>query len=559
MARERNGQTTAERILEKFDALKRERKPFEDEWKDVMKYVLPSRAPFRDTKGKPERIGGTLYDGTPIAARNVCAYGMVGYMMSRGGDWFRLTLYPEELMEIHGVREWLEAVEKILYSDFRRSNFYEETPELMKDEVAIGNGGLFMREDLRTGTPVFTTLQPNELYLAEDQYGFVDTVFRRRFPTVRAAEQFFGEDKLSESTRKLAEKDPYERIEILHAVFPRSDRDVSKIDGKNKRFASVYLEPAANHVISEAGYDQLPYVTPRLMKQSGEVYGLGFGTEALTEIKTTNTMGRDILDASHLSVNPPLNVPEEMSGRLKLLPWGRNYYKNADRQVVPMRLGQDFPIGLDRQQDIRQIVQEHFLVDFFLMLHRAPEGMTATEVIERQGEKATVLGPVVQRIESDFLDRVLDYMILMAMRSGRVPPPPRALQAANQGSIEIEYIGPLAQAQKRFHATRGIQQAMGAYAPLLQINPQIADLVNWDELGRRTLQENGMPAGVIRGEEELEALRQARAKAEQAMAQQAQAAQQAEMYPKLAKAAEPGSPMAAMEEANRQAIQGGGA
>lgn len=544
-------------IRTKDAALKLDKEPWIDEWIDVYRLVMPQRSAFRDTDGRPIRVGGAVYDGTPIAARNIAAYGICGYMMSAGSDWFTLTLDPEELKALPGVAQWLEYVERVLYSDFRRSNFYEATPELMKEQVTIGNGGFLVRENVARGAAHFMPLHPKEFYLAEDQWGVVNTVFRHHWPEAREIAEWYGFENLSKALQRKVEDSPHERVEILHAVMPRSERDVERLDSQNKPWASVTLEVHEDNVLRESGYDRLPYIFPRLMKQAGEVYGIGFGTEAIHEIKITNAMGRDILDAAHLSVNPPLNVPREMRNRLQLRPWGHNVYDQTDRQVTALNLAQNFPIGIDREERMQAIIEQKFLVDFFMMLQRAPDGITATEVIERQSEKAAVLGPIVQRIASDFLDSVIDVTFEIAMRNGRIPPPPPSLQMATGGRLTVEYIGPLAQAQRRFHRTRGINQSLGSYVPLLEVAPEIKDLVDWDALGRRTLEENGMPSSVIRDNEELRRVRHARAQAEQEMRQQMAAGQAAEAYPKLSKAPEPGSPMEAATEGARQGLRGG--
>jgi hypothetical protein len=175
--------------------------------------------------------------------------------------------------------------------------------------------------------------------------------------------------------------------------------------------------------------------------------------------------------------------------------------------------------------------------------------MTATEVMERQAEKAAVLGTLIGRIASDFLDPIIRTMFAYAMRAGRIPPPPQTLavwMAQNghrKGTLKIEYIGPLAQAQRKFHVTQGTTQALNAILPYAQFHPQILDIFNWDEIAREIAESHGMPARLILSEDLLQQLRQAKAEAEQRAAEMAQQQQGADMYQKLKDAPQEGSPV----------------
>jgi hypothetical protein len=289
------------------------------------------------------------------------------------------------------------------------------------------------------------------------------------------------------------------------------------------------------------------------------VYGRGPGYDALIDTKRLNALSKDMLKQSQMAVDPPLAVPEKMRGKVKWVPRGLNYYQNPAELPMPLNPGMAFQVGLDREQHMQRIIEKHFMTDFFMMLEQAPNGMTATEVMERQAEKAAVLGTVIGRISSEFLDPIIDLTFDIALRGKRLPPPPpefaQAMMETN-GSLEIDYLGPLAQAQKKFHVTQGAQQSIQAIAPLMQLNPQIADLVNWDQLTMELLQSYGMPQKAIVDLRDVAKLREQRAQQQAAAQQQAQQSQLIDKYP-LDKQAPPDSPMEEIGNQLRQALKGG--
>ena len=87
----------------------------------------------------------------------------------------------------------------------------------------------------------FSTRHINEVFIAENDKGRIDTIFRRFKISARAAVQKFG-DNVSTDIQGIFKKDPYQEVEILHAVYPRSDFDPKKKDKENMPFESVYLE-----------------------------------------------------------------------------------------------------------------------------------------------------------------------------------------------------------------------------------------------------------------------------------------------------------------------------
>ena len=200
----------------------------------------------------------------------------------------------------------------------------------------------------------------------------------------------------------------------------------------------------------------------------------------------------------------------------------------------------------DREEMYSQVVKEHYFTNFFMML-AASEGsnMTATEVLERQGEKATVIGGMVSRLTQEFLDPIFDRMFVIAARNKWIPDPPEELLASGR-NVSIDYIGPLAQAQQRFLKLQGPLTSLQGFLPMLEAYPEMRDILKPYDLGKHLLVEGGMPHTLIKDKDEYAAEQAAKQQQAQQMQEAEMMEQQANAMNKGAKAPEAGSPTEAL-------------
>ena len=124
-----------------------------------------------------------------------------------------------------------------------------------------------------------------------------------------------------------------------------------------------------------------------------------------------------MLGAAQLFLDPPLNVPSDLMGKVQWKPRGLNPYDDHNKIIRPAQTGGTFPIGIDREEKIQAAIKERFHVDTFLMLANL-EGrgqMTAYQVSEMMGEKAAILGAELAPLNTQ-MDAILDlvYYLLAA-------------------------------------------------------------------------------------------------------------------------------------------------
>jgi len=114
----------------------------------------------------------------------------------------------------------------------------------------------------------------------------------------------------------------------------------------------------------------------------------------------------------------------------------------------------------------------------------------------------------------------------ISSRAGRMPEAPDVVQELYGGKpIQIDYTGPLAQAQKRLRM-QGTHAGLQAILPYAQFSPDVIDNFNFDVISKDTAESYGMRQDAIRPDAEVARMRQQRA--EQAQ-QQAQMEQQESM------------------------------
>ena len=516
---------TAHLLLRRLDRLRNQRKTWESHWQEIADYMRPRKADITKKQQTPgNKRTELIFDGTAINAAELLSASLHGMLTNMSTPWFSLKFDEAEMNADDEAKEWLESTEDVLYAAFHRSNFQEQIHELYDDLILFGTGVMMIEPD-KNETFRFSTRHIAECYLAEDQNGRVDTVYREFRMFARAAVKQFGAENVGDTILKTEERDPYEQVTILHVVLPRDERDAGKINKINKPFASFYLEPDQKIILSESGYDELPYLIPRWLKSS---YELGFGRSpamnALADTKVLSKMSEVTLRAAQKQVDPPLMVPDDgFMLPIRTVPGGLNFYRSGTRdRLEPLNIGANNPLGLQMEEQRRQAIRAAFYVDQLIMA-QGPQ-MTATEVLQRTEEKMRLLGPVLGRLQAEMLQPLINRCWNIMLRAKQLPPAPPMLDAAN---INIEYVSPLAKAQKQSEV-QGVVRMIEMLQPLMGIDPSVIDHIDIDGLARHTIKVLGIPATVVRGSMEIEGLRAERQAQQQEQAQMQQAMQAAE-------------------------------
>jgi len=511
-------------LLKRYSTLQQQRSNWEHHWQEVADYICPRKADITKKRSGGDKRSELIFDGTAIHAAELMAASLHGMLTNPSTPWFDLRYQNDDLNSDDEAKEWLESAVDVMYQHMARSNFAEQIHELYSDLVVFGTGVIFTESDGDDGFR-FSTRHIAECYVSENESGRVDTVYRRYKTTARAAVRQFGEQNVTQRIAKLNTDDMYAEIELLHIVTPREDRDPRKKNTKNMPFASVYIDPDEKMIIGESGYDELPYCIPRFLKASFEMgYGRSPSMTALPDTKMINKMSEVVIRASQLQIHPPLMVPDDgFMLPVRTTPGGLNFYRSGTRdRIEPLNIGANNPLGEHMLEQRRQAIRSAFYVDQ-LTLGTGPQ-MTATEVIQRTEEKMRLLGPVLGRLQAELLQPLINRCFAILSRQKAFEPAPASLQ---DDSIDIEYVSPLAKAQ-RSSEIQGVMQMTEFLMPLMQVDQTVIDHIDMDGLAKHIIKVTGTPATVVRGEGEIAGLRDQRAQQQQQQTEMAQASQMAE-------------------------------
>ena len=528
---------TAVTLMRRLERLQEQRSTWEAHWQEIADFMRPRKADITKKSQTPgAKRSELIYDGTAINAAELLSASLHGMLTNMSTPWFSLRFTNPELNDDDDAKEWLELTEGVMYQAFHRSNFQEQIHELYDDLILFGTGVMLVESDPDT-TFRFSTRHIAECFLAEDQKGRVDTVYRKFRMFARAAINQFGADNVSQKILKTEERDPYDQVTIVHVVMPRDDRDKGKIDKINKPFASYYLDPEERKVLSEGGFDELPYVVPRWLKSSYELgYGRSPSMNALSDTKVLSKMSEITLRAAQKQIDPPLLVPDDgFMLPIRTVPGGLNFYRSGTRdRIEPLNIGANQPLGLNMEEQRRNAIRQAFYVDQLIM-SQGPQ-MTATEVLQRTEEKMRLLGPVLGRLQAELLQPLIGRCWNIMLRAEQLPEAPPDL--AND-RIEIEYVSPLAKAQKQSEV-QGVVRMIEMMQPIASLDPAALDHIDTDGLARHVINVLGVPASVVRGAFEVEMIRAQRAQQQQ---------QQAEMQQQMAAAEAAGKAAPAVKAA----------
>jgi hypothetical protein len=434
---------------------------------------------------------------------------------------------------------------------FARSNTYRSLHGMYFELGAYGVAGSVVLPDFKDVIR-FYPLTIGEYSIATNDRGEVDTLGRKYQMTVaqivgRWVQPQRHEDwsKVSTTIKNLWDTCKYDAwVPVEQIIQPREKRDYGRADAKNMPWESIVIESGANEdrVLSESGFRRFPALVPRWMTVGQDIYGSDCpGMTALGDILQLQTQQLQKGRGIDYQTNPPVQVPISLKNSdSDFLPGGVSYVDMVGPQNA-VRNAFDVPINLQHLlldlQDVRGRINAAFFSDLFLFLSNM-EGlrgkMTAREVAEIHEEKLLMLGPVVENIGSELQAPLVDIAFDAAIEAGILPPPPPEL--ADQGAeLKVEFIGLLAQAQRSVSMS-SVDRWVGAVASIAAAKQDLSvwDKVDTDQVADKAAGYLGIDPELVRGDDEVQALRQQRAQAQQQAAQAAQAEQAAKTAKDLA-------------------------
>jgi hypothetical protein len=510
------------RKLARLAALKAERSSWDNHWLQIAQYQFPRAGRFltADTN-EGKKKNQLIYDNTAVFAVRTLAAGMMSGVTSPARPWFRLGLADKALREFGPVKQWLYDVTELMRAVFAASNTYNTLHGCYEELGAFGTWADVLLPDFDNVVHHYP-MTVGEYYLAHDNRGRVDTLAREMKMTVGQMVGQFGKESCSRAVRNLYDRGAYDVwVDVVHLIQPRRNREPGKRDAKNMAWESCYFEPgkeAFDKYLSESGFKRFPVLAPRWTVTGNDIYGRSPGMEALGDVKQLQFEQQRKAQAIEYQVNPPLQVPTAYKDAAQSrLPGGVMYVDAMSpgggvRSAFDVNLRLDYL--MDSIRDTRDRIRQAYYADLFLMLAQQPANgrMTATEVAERHEEKLLMLGPVLERIHNELLSPLIDITFERCSEAGILPPAPPEIQGVN---LEIEFISVLAQAQRAV-AVNGMERLLSTAVNLAPVKPDILDKLNFDQVVDDMANAFGVNPALIVSDQDVAAVRAARAQAQQA-------------------------------------------
>jgi len=512
-------------------------------WQDIANYVMPRKAEIIQKQGSPNVSKQTrLFDGTAIRANQILANGQLAWMTPMESRWFSYDA-PAHLKGNDKAEQWYRTCTEVAILELAKSNFYTEIHELYLDRGAFGTAALHLEEGKKSPLN-FTTLTCGTYSIAENDEGYVDTIYRSVPMTLRNVVGKFGIENVSpelQSKYKDAKgKNLDTEIKITHAIYPRADQDCdhTKRDGKNKPIASVYFEEATKHILRESGYDDMPTFATRYLKWGNSAYGWSPSWIALPDARQLNFLERQMDALAELQAFPRMLIPDSMEGTVDFRANGATYYDATNPTAIPKEwaTGGRYDVGVARSETKRKSIEDAFHVDLFQMFAQIQKQMTATEVSERAAEKLIQFSPTFARMTTELFGPILKRTFTLLITAGYFPPPPQEVLQQDHAGIsiaepQISYSSRIALAIKALENV-SFTRFLSTFLPISQIQPDVLDNIDFDQASRDFARNEGMPARWIRDMDLVNQNREARAQAMQQQEQIAQAQQAAEALAK---------------------------
>ncbi len=501
--------------------IKQERNTFENHWQDISDVMRPQAHPFttNGTATMPgEKRTSKMFDAVPPLALEKHAAVLEAILSPRNQVWSKLAVSDEALQEDMEVQRYLDAVNKMLFRIRYRpqSNLASQLAESYLNLGAFGTQALYVSDDMGRGI-AYKSCSLHNLLIAEDHQGRVNQVFRHYKFTADQAVGAFGLDKLPGSIKSAYENKARTQFEFMQCVVPRAFVEDSRRDYLGMPIASLDVFMGDCTTISERGYRTQPYQVSRYTKSSDEVYGRSPAMLCLPDVNMLNRMNKATVRGAEKLVDPPLLTLDDSLAPFNLTPGAMNYGTLDDqmRQTVQaFNPGARVDIGLDIMDQKRMLIREAFLLDVFQMLKDSPV-LTATQVLEMAKEKAALLSPIMGRQQSELFGPMTARELDILDAARLLPPMPDALIEAG-GEVVIEYQSPLALAQRSETAV-SILRTWEAVAPLAQTpeGEEAMRVFNVSESMLELARTNGYPAKALRSKDEIEALKEQSAQAQQ--------------------------------------------
>lgn len=520
---------TAEGVIEGLRSLRGERTQLDQLWQEVSEVLAPERMGFtRGGMGNGKRRTERIFDTTPIIAQRGLVNALGAMMRPKSaapGKWFDIVPSDEDMMDDGEVKAWLSMAEERLWRALYnpKARFIEATGEIDGDIVSFGSGVGYVGVRPDGSGLMFRAFHLANVFVEVDSLNQPECYYVIEKLTAKQAAGRWGAENLGRELQDILKRSDNskqrstQKHDFIWKTGPRYERSPRFKGALNMPFYSVVVDVTSKHLVSESGFEDMPFFFPRWDTRSGEIYGRGPGVLALPDTLTLQQMGKTMLRGLHRAVDPPWLLPSDsMVNAPQLRPGGVSYYDA--RAIRNLGMSQPFqqmesraniPWGLDAQTMAREQIFSMFYRNVLNLPVQGPS-MTATEVIQRREEFVREIGAVFGRLESDYTGPMTELAFNLMLANGGFGPVEQIPEPLQGTDIEFRFASPVEKAKRQIEEAT-VSENLQKVLSIGQIKPEIMDRFNWDEIGKFIAEAGDFPPELTKDDAAMQALMQQRA------------------------------------------------
>lgn len=517
----------ADRVIQAYERLKPDWQRIEPEAREIARLLAPRQAEPSPGAVGDWRLQRGIYSAQGIIQKDKLVSHLWSTMINPGNKWIRATIPDEDLRDWQPVKTWLDHVTTTVLWSFSpaRSTFYANAMPLFANAICFGDGIQIDEIDEGAERIRDLTLPVGQALIGTDLDGTVNELGWQFQLTAYQAARRYGMAALPVKLQeKAGDASSAEKFTFILWIGQNDRWEPGKLGSRGKPWRSLTVSVDERQIVKDAGFHDNPVSRAPWAMEPGYTYAVGQAFSAFPAVRMINLEEQATIRAAQLAAHPiSLASSEKVLGRGQQVRPGTTLYggiiagrRNFDQLGAPSSI----PITIDHQRAKVEELREAFLGTLFHLQGRT--GVSSSEWFDHHAGLLRQMAPMLTNIETYYLTAKFARRFNMLLRVGAIMPPPSELDGM---PLETEMQSAASLAMRAGDGAATVQ-LLNDLTPLMDVpglGDRVAMRLDPDTVVEVLQAARGVPARVVRGREEADAL-QAQAQQQQMMMQAAELA-----------------------------------
>lgn len=533
-------------IKQDFERLKSERGNWDQMFQVLGEYVSLNKQNFTSSPDEGEFLIDDVFDSTGVFAAQASASALMGFLWP-GSAKQSIEIVPPDDADLEmttALEKWYTSVtDKVIAAmDDPKAGLVAALDEMMLDQIIFGTSGVGVEKGGQSKL-LFKAYGVKECYVDEGKDGKINKVYLHCELNMERYVRQYGVEKVSAKVRKAYEKDKLDgKVKVLIAIMERKEKVAEK--GMLAMPWSVHhIEYDSNHLIKEEGFNEFPISFSRFRKLAYEKYGRSPAMNALPDIKEANILREAVILATEKALNMPIGIMNDgmLGGSIiDTSPRAVNVFNpkgamGGGPPVFDIGKPPDINAALARLEKLEQVISQHFYIDRLIDMNNS-QRMTFGEAQIRDAIRTSSLSALFGRQISELYTPLISRCVNMMFRAGEfgvVPGTEEEVELLKAGQepqyVPEEIAKRLEEGKDIYNITYKTKAASAARAEeyisiidvtgyatqAAQVDPSVANRTDLHEALKVMANIRGLPVGIIRQDDEVDAINQQQAQQQQ--------------------------------------------